>query len=154
MQALLAEIRAAQDKLRQRTERWPELVERENALARLEARLSTVPRIVLLGESNSGKTSVANLVLDQAIVPHSVVANVGRPLVLRCAETLSVTRAAGEATAGGDGRGAFERLEVGMPNPRLASFDVIDMPGLSNPAQLDALRLRASDLLVWCTLVT
>jgi hypothetical protein len=154
MQTLLADLAEAQHKLRQRADRWPGLIEHANALAGLEALISAAPRVILLGERNAGKTSLANLLLDQAVVPDSVVGNTRWPLIMRCAETISGTDVARDGTLDLTIGGAPGGFAVGLPNPRLASFDLVDTPGLSTSAQLDGLKLRSTDLLVWCTLAT
>lgn len=160
MQGLLTDIGEARAKLRERVRRWPGLVESDKALARVETLASAAPRVVLLGESNSGKTAVAQLLLDQTTVPDGVAAAASWPLVLRCAQATSVARIGGTEVSGASGtrdagqRPPLQSLEVGLPNPRLALFDLVDTPGLSDPEELNALRLRANDLLIWCTPAT
>ncbi len=55
-------------------------------LARMEAVLARPPRVVILGEVNSGKTSVADLLLGVGLLPSSVVANTRLPVLIRYAE--------------------------------------------------------------------
>lgn len=161
MGGVLAELREAQERLRQKAGRNRRVLDYADALVRLEARMSARTRVVLLGESNSGKTSLANLLLDQAVLPVSVVANTLRPLVLRWSETVNLTGIMPNGSLDltlGDTEAHFgaslQRLEVGIPNPRLKSFDLVDTPGLSTLRQLDALELGRDDLLVWCTVAT
>jgi hypothetical protein len=160
MGELLVELRQAQDSLRRKADNR-DMIDLADALARVEARVSARPRLVLLGESNSGKTSLANLLLDDTVLPDSVVANTRRLLVLRWAEAISVTGILREGSLDltrddpEQYRGTpLERLEVGIPNPRLKSFDLVDTPGLSSSAQLNILALGATDLLLWCTVAT
>jgi len=161
IQGLLADLSEAQAKLRQRADCNPAFVEHADALAKLEARISVRPRVVVLGESNAGKTSLTNLLLDQTIVPESVIANTRRPLVLRYAETARLTGITcngkidlAVSDAGPHQTSNLRSLEACIPNPRLAAFDLVDTPGLSTSAQLGALELRATDLVVWCTPAT
>jgi hypothetical protein len=161
MQGLLADLREAQAKLRLRSDFDPGVTGCADALARLEARMSLRPRVVVLGESNAGKTSLVNLLLDQALLPESVVANTRRPMVLRFAETVLATGIthSGRLDLRRDGiephdGSTLESLEIGLPSERLASFDLVDTPALSTSVQLDPLRLGAADLLLWCTVAT
>jgi hypothetical protein len=156
---LLADLWEAQHKLAARVRRVPALDEHLDALARLESIATARPRVIVLGEANAGKTSVANLLLDAAVLPESVVANTRRPLVLHYADAVGVTAMAGhEAIALPIDRiGIAPRLdwiEVGLPNPRLGAFDLMDTPGLSSSTQLDALELCSTDMLIWCTVAT
>src|ERR1700730_11909792 len=161
MKGLLADLSDAERNLRQRAERIPGVLEHADALGRLLALVSTRPRVILVGESNVGKTSVANMLLDQAVLPDGVVTNPRRPVLLHHSPTIGVTgigplgridliarRAAGVDV------GAVERLEVGLPGARLLKFDLIDTPGIFEPEDLDPLELRTSDLLLWCTIAT
>ena len=161
MQGLLADLREAEAKLRQRAVFSPAIVEHADALAKLETRISVRPRVVVLGESNAGKTSLTNLLLNQTIVPDSVIANTRRPLVLRYAETALLTGISRngkiDLTAGNAGLhrvSNLRSLEACIPNPRLAAFDLVDTPGLSTSEQLAALEFQATDLLLWCTVAT
>jgi len=161
MNRLLADLREARAKLTRRADLDPVIIGCSEALARLEARMAEKPRIIVLGESNAGKTSLVNLLLDQTLLPESVLANTRRPVVLRFASSIVVT---GVTSSGRIdlGRGdvqpqhgaTLQRLEVGLPNPRLESFDLVDTPALSTLPQLDSLRPGAADLLLWCTVAT
>jgi Dynamin family len=161
MEELLADLREAQRKLRLRGDCSPGVIEHANALARLEALIAARPRVVLIGEVNAGKTSLANRLLGQAVLPAGAVANTRWPVILHYAETISVagiTRDARIDLTLGDGEmdhaPGLQRLEVGMPSPRLADFDLVDTPGLSPATRFDGFECRAGDLLLWCTLAT
>src|ERR1700730_802746 len=141
MEGLLADLREAERKLRLRADAAPGVVAHANALARLAAVLSARPRVILVGEVNAGKTSLANLLLDQAVLPAGVVANTRRPLVLRYADTIDVTGVTSDgriALAGDAGQHPevrLERIEVGIPSRRLRSFDLVDTPGIATAGQ-------------------
>ena len=161
MQGLLADLREAEAKLRRRAGFSPAIVEHADALAKLETLISVRPRVVVLGESNAGKTSLTNLLLNQTIVPDSVIANTRRPLVLRYAETARLTGIGRNgkidltaSNAGPHCVANLRSLEACIPNPRLAAFDLVDTPGLSTSEQLAALEFQATDLLLWCTVAT
>jgi len=161
MQGLLVDLSEAQTRLRRRAYRSPAIIEHADALAKLEALISVRPRVVVLGESNAGKTSLINLLLHEAIVPESVIANTRRPLVLRYAEKarlIGITcNGITDLTAGDswqDDTSTITRLLACMPNPRLTAFDLVDTPALSAPKQLPAVELQPTDLLLWCTAAT
>src|SRR6516225_8004551 len=124
MDRLLVDLREAQRTLSGRTRRAPQLTRHLDALARLEAIATARPRVIVLGEANAGKTSVANLLLAAAVLPDSVVANTRRPLVLHYAEAVGVTAVAGRETIAlpiGQIATAprLDRIDIGLPNPRL-----------------------------------
>jgi hypothetical protein len=160
MDGLLADLREAQAKLYGRADLGPGIIGCAEALARLEARMAEKPRVIVVGEGNAGKTSLVNLLLDQVLLPESVIANTRWPVVVRFAPSVVVTgitpfgrldlRHGNIEPQHGS---ILQSLELGLPNPRLASFDLVDTPALSTPAQLDSLRPGA-DLLLWCTVAT
>jgi Dynamin family len=161
MDGLLADVREAQAKLRRWAAFDPGIMGYAEALERLEARLVLKPRLIVLGEGNAGKTSLVNLLLDQTLLPVSVLANTRRPLVLRFAQSFVVTAVTplgrldlGHGDIEPQHGSSLQRFEVGLPNPRLASFDLVDTPALSTSVQLDPLQLGAADLLLWCTVAT
>jgi hypothetical protein len=133
------------------------------ALGRLEARLERPLRLGIAGEFNSGKSSLANLLLGSENLPTAVVASTRIP-------TLLYHAAVPEIWAIGPGgqrerlRGSRDpsqrsvlRLEVGLPSPRLSRMHIIDLPGLADPrfdrGPGDAFFLNM-DLLLWCTVAT
>jgi tRNA U34 5-carboxymethylaminomethyl modifying GTPase MnmE/TrmE len=161
MKRLLADLADAERNLRHRAARIPELVAHADALARLQALVSVRPRVILIGESNVGKTSTANLLLDQAVLPDSVVANTRRPVLLHYSPTIDVVGVGPQGhidlTAGLSEIAELfgvEQIEVGLPSDRLMRFDLIDTPGIIDGAELDRLGLRTSDVLLWCTIAT
>jgi hypothetical protein len=161
MDGLVADLREGQAKLRRKADLDPGIIGCADALARLEARMVEKSRVIVLGEGNVGKTSLVNLLLDQILLPESVLANTRRPAVLRFAQSFVVIGVTpfGRLDLGyGDidprHASSLLRLEVGLPNPRLASFDLVDTPALSTSEQLDPLQLGAADLLLWCTVAT
>jgi Dynamin family len=161
MEGLLADLGEAHAKLRHKADLHPDVVSHADALARLQAHMAKRPRVIVLGEANAGKTSLVNLLLDHALLPRSVLANTRRPVVLRFAESVVVTgiTRAGRLDLGrGDAvlrhASSLESLEIGLPDTRLESFDLVDTPALSAAARLDSLKFGATDLLLWCTVAT
>lgn len=128
------------------------------ALARMEKVLARPPRVAIMGEVNSGKTSVADLLLGAGVLPSSVVANTHVPVLIKWADSLTLDvvtqqgklrlteEALDELPAGLQ----LRRIEIGLPNDRLAAFELLDTPsgyatGVEEP---DA------QIFIWCTLAT
>lgn len=127
------------------------------ALERLAGALRRVPCVVVMGEVNAGKTSVANRLISASVLPSAVVANTAVPVRVRYAATANVS------VLGSDKRYPLnsmsldevsdvdvQAVEVGLPEPRLKSFELIDTPA---EGDLTALADEA-DILVWCTTAT
>ena len=127
-------------------------------LARMQAVLERPPRVVILGEVNSGKTSVADLLLGVGLLPSSVVANTRLPVLIRYAKETSLYAVAGDTRwlvtgESLDGRSAgpeVTALEIALPSERLQEFEILDTPALSdwNGANTDG------DIRIWCTVAT
>jgi GTPase SAR1 family protein len=140
----------------------PRLAALAASLVRLDEGLSRPPRVVLLGEGNVGKSSVANLLLGRSLLPTSIIENTQTPTLLRYAEALEVVVVTKqgrrkldasqlETVAGGN----YESLEIGVPADRLKSFEILDTPAdmgvrwlAREPASPDA------RLVAWCTTAT
>ena len=127
-------------------------------LARMEAVLARPPRVIILGEVNSGKTSVADLLLGVGLLPSSVVANTRLPVLIRYAEETALHAVAGDTrwlmtgeNLGGPPAGReMTALEIGLPSERLKEFEILDTPALSgwDGANTDG------DIRIWCTVAT
>jgi hypothetical protein len=127
-------------------------------LARMEGVLARPPRVVILGEVNSGKTSVADLLLGVGLLPSSVVANTRLPVLIRYAEATALY------AVGSDARWLLtdedldrlptgrelKALEIGLPSERLTEFEILDTPALSDSAGVSA----EGDIRIWCTVAT
>jgi hypothetical protein len=127
-------------------------------LERIEKMLSRPLRVVVLGEYNSGKTSVTDLLIGTGLLPISVVSNTGVPVL--------VSHAAAPALHGIDGNGARVRIDgqdddpltdityraihVGLPLPWLRQHQVLDTPATAAPAAYVA----EADIVLWCTVAT
>jgi predicted GTPase len=130
--------------------------------------LRTVPRrgpvrVAVIGEFNSGKTTLVNALLGAAVLPASFITHTAYPTVLRFAPRPTLA-----AEVAGRRRVAFawedldaapsfhiHRLHVGMPLDRLKTLRAIDTPGLGlGDPVLEERTLKAcrsADLVVWCT---
>lgn len=127
------------------------------ALERLAAALRRLPCVIVMGEVNAGKTSVANRLISSSVLPAAVVANTAVPVRLHYATTMGVS------LLGSDKRHPVnplaldevsdvdvQSIEVGLPETRLKAFDLIDTPaGGDLPALVDE-----ADILIWCTTAT
>lgn len=105
------------------------------ALERIEAYLARPPQIAVLGEFNTGKSSLINLLLGSSLLPAGVLTHTGAPHLLRHAET---------------------------PLDILRHVELLDTPGLGDAGAIrttveeDAAtrQIRRAHGALWCTLAT
>ena len=134
-------------------------------LLRLEARLARPPRLVIVGEVNGGKTTLANRLIGCEVLATDVVHNTRVPQTMRYAASpvvllvddngrLHPIEAASFNTAD---RTNATAIELGLPLEILKSVEIVDMPGLMPDgaaiAHCRAVCARA-DIAVWCTVAT
>jgi len=134
------------------------------ALRRLEVRLQRPLRIAVIGEFNSGKSTLANLLVGLESLPTAVISNTCIPTRLYHAKTPEIfavdrdgqRRRLRVSTPAVHPQEVF-RLEVGLPAARLRAVEILDMPGLAD-SRLDGpvadLSRHAVDIALWCTLCT
>jgi GTPase Era involved in 16S rRNA processing len=120
-------------------------------------------RVAVLGEFNSGKTTLLNALMGVAVLPASFITHTAYPTVLRFAPTPTLS-----AEIAGRRRVPFawealdsapshhiHRLHIGMPLDRLRTLLAIDTPGLGLGDPLQEERTiracRGADLIIWCT---
>lgn len=160
---LSAELFASQRRL----QTWSEGTFLAGTIARLVgrvgSRLSRPPRIVLLGEFNSGKSTLANVLLGAGVLPTSIHSNTRVPILLRWADEPQL-----EVECAGHGRkpvsieaihdvtrGNARLLHLGLPLPQLKTFELIDTPGFADGMlsvhDLCLEACRRSNIAVWCT---
>jgi len=120
-------------------------------------------RVVVIGEFNSGKTSLVNAMLGAAVLPASYTTHTVYPTVVRFARKPSLSAeieqrkrvpiAWEDVDEGASSR--ICRLHVGAPVDRLRTLRVLDTPGLGRGNDLlGASTLRAcrrADIVIWCT---
>ena len=134
-------------------------------LARLDASLSRPLRVEVLGEANSGKTTLINRILGSDLLATDVIQNTRavvrvshapRPSIAlfdtdgsrRPIEPSSVHSLAVRSGA---------TIEVGVPLSRLTTMEFLDTPGIGADehfAGAPAAPWRAADIAVWCTIAT
>jgi hypothetical protein len=163
---LISRLRRAREGLAPLTDRSPALAAAFRAFHRLEVRLSRPPRLVLLGEFNSGKSTLMSVLLGSNLAP-GFVTRVGRvPVLVRyssrpvlIAVDVNGGRTPVDAEALSQWRGApLSRVEAGAPSPALRRLELLDLPGDAHPSHdLGDLPLQAglnAHLAVWCTSAT
>ncbi len=127
-------------------------------ISRVEEALRRPLRVVILGEYNSGKTSVTDLLIGNGLLPTSVVSNTHVPVL--------ITHAPTPAIFGIDPRGnrirvdgddddpltdlTFQALQIALPLERLRRFQILDTPSGVNPAAF----VGDADIVLWCTVST
>jgi len=135
-------------------------------VGRLGMRLARPPRIALLGEFNTGKSTLANVLMGSGVLPTSVHANTRFPVRLHYADVPALEVELSDrsrhpmslAEVDALQRGEARLLHVGLPVTRLKKFELIDTPGLaSGQSGLDDMSLEACarcHIAIWCTMST
>jgi hypothetical protein len=132
------------------------------ALGRIEAQLVRPLRLAILGEFNSGKSTLANLMLGPAPLPTLQISNTRIPTLLHYASSPTVAA----ASRGGGSRiltaasgmpSDTIRIHVGLPIPHLRACEIVDFPGFADPwltyGVLD-ISCHPVDAAIWCTFST
>jgi hypothetical protein len=135
-------------------------------VGRLERRLSRPPRIVLLGEFNTGKSTLANALIGREVLPTSIHANTRLPLLVHYSQAPTLLLESRDrqrlmldayniGVLGSLGASHGCLLHVGLPVADLERFELIDTPGLaSGIAYADEMMLDAchrAHIAIWCT---
>jgi dynamin family protein len=133
------------------------------ALKRTEVRLGRPLRVAIVGEFNSGKSSLANLLARVDSLPTAVISNTRIPTLLYQARKPEVwavhldgRRLSLRTNYPLSGQSIL-RLEVGLPSPRLGAVQILDLPGLADPRFDESLADLAThhvDAALWCTVGT
>jgi len=133
---------------------------------RLNQRLLRAPRVCVLGELNSGKSSLVNVLLGNAVLPTSACANTRLPirifrsnrstLAIETGDHERVEISSDQLTP--DLLSDAVMLHAGLPLERLESFEIVDTPGLQSGDERLCDRAtdacRQSHLAIWCSTAT
>jgi GTPase SAR1 family protein len=133
-------------------------------LDRIAKRLARPPRFAVLGEVNSGKTSLTNALIGEDLLTTDVIHNSRVPVLLRYAETPIVQLRRGDGVvvpidAASLGAVAEHEglVEVGVPLPCLKEFELIDTPGTTateDQMERSLAVARTTHAVIWCTIGT
>jgi Dynamin family len=138
----------------------PEVI---GVLSCIEAQLARPLRIAIVGEFNSGKSSLANLLLGIEGLPTAVISSTQIPTLLYHSgrpRVFVVDRNGGRSEVRNIAsipETSIARLEVGLPSPRLQRVEILDLPGLADPRfdrGVGDLLLETAHVLLWCTAST
>lgn len=131
------------------------------ALSRLRAAGERPPCAVVLGEPNSGKTTIANALLADGLLPSSVIANTHLCSLLRYApqpRAFAVSANGYRALVDEAFQPPFGTpplVEIYVPSERLKSLEIFDTPsGISPDFALSIPILPPLRIPLWCTLAT
>lgn len=148
--------------LAQKSSALPMLARTLRALRAAEALLHRPVRVALLGESNAGKSTLANIMLGNAVLPTLQLSNTRIPTLIRYAPQPSVTAIFEGGTTrplipGERAPDGMICAAVGLPIAHLRGCEIIDFPGFADPwlgyRSSDVARHRV-DVSVWCTFST
>jgi hypothetical protein len=157
---IVAELRQARSQLERAVSSGSKLSPAIRALRRTEQRLDRPLRLAICGEVNAGKSSLANLLGRIESLPTAAISNTRFPTLLYCApepEIWAVHDTPGRRVQLRADRKTLPqsvfRLDVGLPSPGLRAAQVLDLPGLAGPGDVD-LAAHAVDAVLWCTVCT
>lgn len=157
-QRYTSQLRAARERLQNLTVDDPAIPACISGLNRIEDMLRRPLRLVVLGEYNSGKTSVTGLILGKGLLPVNVLSNTGIPV--------HIGHGAEPALYGIDQNGisiridgadddpltdlAYQAIDIRLPLPWLQTHQILDTPATMTPA----LYAADADIVLWCTVAT
>ena len=161
--ATLDQIATARDRLARRRDHRAPPARGERALARIEELLRRPLRAAVVGEFNTGKSSLCNRLWGIDGLPTAALANTSVPTrIHRAGEPeIHLLDRKGQRTrfAPGDAAdlAALRRIDVGLPGGRIDGLDLLDFPGLGDPRfhrTIAQCLHHRFDCVVWCTAAT
>ncbi len=154
---LIRRLRDARERLRSTNINDPALSVCISGLQRVEAALERPLSVVIVGDYNSGKTSVADLLIGEGVLPTSVVSNTQVPVLIMHAETAALYGVdANDTLIRIDSADdplidiPYRALKIGLPIERLRDYQILDTPSMGKP---DAF-VADADIVIWCTVAT
>ncbi len=155
-------VRTARRRLEKTGDGLARLTPALRALRHIEAQLLRPLRLAVLGEFNSGKSTLANLMVGNAPLPTLQISNTRIPTLLHYESRPVVTAASRGGvsrvlTSTSDMPADTIRIHVGLPMPHLRACEIVDFPGFADPwltyGVLDISR-HPVDAAIWCTFST
>jgi hypothetical protein len=160
---ILEQLKLARTQLESATSARQLLLPAIRAFMRIERRLDRPLRLAIIGEFNSGKSSLANLLAGVESLPTAVISNTRIPTLLYYAhqpEIWAVDASGKREWLRADRQVRSQsilQLEVGLPSRRLQTMQILDLPGLADPrtrAPMVDPSVHRIDAIVWCTVST
>jgi hypothetical protein len=160
---LLQSLESAQNILRGAAASYSSLQAPARALGRIARAACRPLRLAILGESNSGKSSLANFLAGEAALPALPVANTRLPTLLLYAPAAfacALYPGGVRRTLSGSTKfpaGPIIRIEVGLPIETLKRIEILDFPGSANPlfpTEFPGVVSHGIDAAVWATVAT
>ncbi|MEM7620738.1 MAG: dynamin family protein [Pseudomonadota bacterium] len=156
-------IELAEEQLKALDDGEYNLIYTTRALQSLQKRIMRPLRIAILGELNSGKSSLANLLIRNIKLPTRAITNTRLPTLIFYSEKPTIhvishdgTKIDVDVGLQGDLSDVF-RLEIGLPEKSLKHREILDCPGLS-AIEMDDSDFNVSehsvDGVLWCTIAT
>jgi dynamin family protein len=160
---VLGELKRTRAELERMSSAGDLLASAIRALRRIERRLERPLRIAVIGEFNSGKSTLTNLLVRLESLPTAVISNTCIPTLLYHAPEPKIfavyhdrRREQLRASSRASSQDIY-RLEVGLPSERLRAVQILDLPGLADArfdGSIDDLASHAADVALWCTVST
>jgi GTPase SAR1 family protein len=156
-------LNSAHDGLQKSAAEFPMLLPAARALRRLASAASRPYRLAILGEANSGKSSIANRLIGGVALPASPIANTRLPCILYYAAEprIHALKSDGNrvALSARDTIASAEilRVEVGLPAPLLRTVQLLDFPATANPllpVRTETVLAHQVDAALWATVAT
>ncbi len=131
----------------------------------LRSDLGRKPRVVILGEFNSGKTTLANVLARTSALPTSVLSNTRQATVIqsdgdapdRLLAPMKVMAAGARTTPTLVTPADLEHATTTARGPLLAACTIIDTAGIADPSFTDPATARLAsfaDIAIWCSPAT
>lgn len=157
-QLYAGQLRAARERLQNLNVDDPAIPACIGGLTRIEEMLRRPLRIVVLGEYNSGKTSVTGLMIGKGLLPVSVLSNTGIPVhvgystqpALYGIDQNSISIRIDGAKDDPLTDLAYHAIDIRLPLPWLQRYQILDTPATLTPALFTA----DADIVIWCTVAT